>query len=132
MKLRVFVTKQLLSSTDTTDSPPLLSNDPTDPLSLSHTSLEDTDDILQQKHRIDTSNSLPLTHMVMSVLNGGAIECSDRRDALMREFPFTSSLYLFGATALRNKQLWINTDTFVILLLEMLGDYSTRYYLVFK
>ena len=130
MKLRVFVTKQLLSSPDTTDSLPLLPCNSTESLLPSHTPFEGIDDIIRIKHQIDTSNDLSFAHTVMSVLNGEAIDCSQRRDGLMREFPFTSSLYLFGATALRNKQLWINTETFLILLLEILGEYSTRYVFV--
>ena len=62
----------------------------------------------------------------MDILNGEDVDTDTRAGELMEEFQFTSSLYLFGVTALRNKQLWINTETFLILLLEMLGESSTR------
>ncbi|KAI6661330.1 hypothetical protein LOD99_9998 [Oopsacas minuta] len=130
LKLRVFVTKQLLFS-DTTESSPVLSLDPTDSSSPSYSIHTHTDDIIPLKQCVDAmtkefSIARVLRDVTMSVLNGENVESNKRAGELMGEFPFTSSLYLFGATVLRNKQLWINTETFLILLLEMLGDSSTK------
>ena len=141
LKLRVFVTKQLLSSADSPESilsPNSDSIDPThhtehasDNTDSSNHETTDIEDSIPLKPSLDTEKEMfsltrQLCRVTLDILNGADVDTDTRAGGLMEEFPFTSSLYLFGVTALRNKQLWINTETFLILLLEMLGESSTR------
>ena len=145
LKLRVFVTKQLLSSTDSPESllsPTAQAIDSTQHTEHTPNPIQNTDnssqgnmpyieDNIPLKPCIDTEKEFlsitrQLCRVTMDILNGEDVDTDTRAGELMEEFPFTSSLYLFGVTALRNKQLWINTETFLILLLEMLGESSTR------
>ena len=138
------MTKQLLSSADASDSllSPTQTLDATeynasdavqnaDNTSPEITCKTDTEDSIPLKPHSDKEKELlsltrQMCRVTLDILNGADVDTVTRAGELMEEFPFTSSLYLFGVTALRNKQLWINTETFLILLLEMLGESSTR------